>query len=287
MSEQTPEDARVGFAALATVAGPPEEAATTEDRRIAGPAGDIPVRIYRPESDRPLPIVVYFHGGGFVIGDIATHDTLCHRLAVGVPSVVVSVDYRLAPEHPFPSAVEDCDGATAWVAAHAAELGGDASRLAVAGDSAGGNLATVVARHARDAGRPSIAFQLLVYPVTDMTRSLPSHLENGSGYLLDTETMSWFLDNYLGDADPRQPDVSPLLADDLSGLPPALVVTAEFDPLRDEGEAYAERLGQAGVPVTVSRYDGMIHAFYGMDSIFDAAKRATAETVAALRDSLG
>jgi acetyl esterase len=120
-----------------------------------------------------------------------------------------------------------------------------------------------------------------------MTRSLPSHLENGSGYLLDTETMSWFLDNYLGDADPRQPDVSPLLADDLSGLPPALVVTAEFDPLRDEGEAYAERLGQAGVPVTVSRYDGMIHAFYGMDSIFDAAKRATAETVAALRDSLG
>ena len=287
MSEQTPAEARAGFAALAAVAGPPEQAAAAEDRRIPGPAGDIPVRIYRPESDRPLPVVVYFHGGGFVIGDIATHDTICQRLAVGVPAVVVSVDYRLAPEHPFPSAVEDCDAATDWVVAHAAELGGDAAYLAVAGDSAGGNLAAVVARRARDAGGPPIAFQLLVYPVTDMTRSYPSHLESGTGYLLDTETMTWFIESYLGGADPGQSDASPLLADDLSGLPPALVVTAEFDPLRDEGEAYAERLRQAGVPVTASRYDGMIHAFYGMDSIFDAAKRATSETVTALRDGLG
>jgi acetyl esterase len=287
MSEQTPAEARAGFTNLAAVAGPPDQAATAADRRIPGPAGAIPVRIYRPASDRPLPVVVYFHGGGFVIGDIATHDTVCQRLAVGVPAVVVSVDYRLAPEYPFPAAVEDCDTATEWVAAHAAEFGGDAARLAVAGDSAGGNLAAVVARHARDAGGPPIAFQLLVYPVTDMTRSLPSHLENGTGYLLDTETMTWFLQNYLGGGDPRQPDASPLLADDLSALPPALVVTAEFDPLRDEGEAYAERLRQVGVPVTTSRYDGMIHAFFGMDRIFDAARRATAETVTALRNGLG
>jgi acetyl esterase len=286
ISEQTPEEARARFAALAAVAGPPQQEAPTEDRTVPGPVGEIPVRVYRPESDQPLPVVVYFHGGGFVIGDITTHDTMCHRLATGVPAVVVSVDYRLGPEQRFPAAVEDCQAATEWVATHAAELGGDPDRLAVAGDSAGGNLAAVVTRHARDAGGPPIAFQLLVYPCTDLTRSLPSHVENGTGFLLDTATMSWFIENYLGDGDPRQPDASPLLADDLSGLPPTLVVTAEFDPLRDEGEAYAERLRQAGVAVTGSRYDGMIHAFYGMDSIFDAAKRATAETVTALREAL-
>jgi acetyl esterase len=286
MSQQTPEEARAGFALLAAVAGPAEEPVPTEDRSVPGPAGDIRVRIYRPEADKPLPVVVYFHGGGFVIGDIATHDTTCQRLAAGVPALVVSVDYRLAPEHRFPAAVHDCDAATAWVSAHASELGGDPSRLAVAGDSAGGNLAAVVARRARDAGGPPIAFQLLVYPGTDMTRSLPSHAENGTGYLLDSDAMSWFLDNYLADADPRHPDASPLFGDDLSGLPPALVLTGEFDPLRDEGEAYADRLRQAGVPVTTSRYDGMIHGFYGLDTIFDAAKKATAETVTALRDAL-
>jgi acetyl esterase len=244
------------------------------------------VRVYRPAADDPLPVVVYFHGGGWVIGDIATHDTTCQRLAAGVPAVVVSVDYRLAPEHRFPAAVDDCDAATAWVSAHAAELGGDATRLAVAGDSAGGNLAAVVALRARHAHGPAIAFQLLVYPATDLTRSLPSHTENGEGYLLDTDAMTWFINQYLVDADPRHPDASPLFVDDLAGLPPALVVTAEFDPLRDEGEAYAQRLRDAGVDVTTSRYDGMIHGFYGLDSIFDASKRATAETIAALRDAL-
>jgi acetyl esterase len=286
LSQQTPEEARAGFAVLAAVAGPPEEPVPTEDRSVPGPAGDIPVRIYRPESVQPLPVVVYFHGGGWVIGDIASHDTTCQRLAAEVPALVVSVDYRLAPEHRFPAAVDDCGAATSWVSAHAAELGGDPARLAVAGDSAGGNLAAVVALHARDADGPPIAFQLLVYPGTDMTRSLPSHTENGAGYLLESDTIDWFLDNYLADADRRHPDASPLFADDLSGLPPALVVTAEFDPLRDEGEAYAERLRQAGVTVTTSRYDGMIHGFYGLDSVFDAAKRATAETVEALRDVL-
>jgi acetyl esterase len=286
LSEQTPEEARAGFLMLTAIAGTAEEQVPTEDRSVRGPAGDIPVRIYRPTTDTPLPVVVYFHGGGFVIGDIASHDTTCQRLAAGVPALVVSVDYRLAPEHRFPAAVEDCEAATAWASAHAPEFGGDPSRLAVAGDSAGGNLAAVIARRARDAGGPNIAFQLLVYPGTDMTRSLPSHTENGTGYLLDSDTMKWFLDNYLADADPRHPDASPLFADDLSGLPPAFVLTAEFDPLRDEGEAYAERLRTAGVPVTTSRYDGMIHGFYGLDSIFDAAKKATAETVVALRDAL-
>jgi acetyl esterase len=286
MWAQTPEEARAGYAGLAALAGPPAVTVPTEDRPVPGPAGDVPVRIYRPDADAPLPVVVYFHGGGWVIGDLDTHDAVCHRLATGVPAIVVSVDYRLAPEHPFPAAVHDCDAATRWVADHAAELGGDPDRLAVAGDSAGGNLATVVARHARDAGGPAIAFQLLVYPGTDLTRSLPSHGENGTGYLLDSDTMTFFLTGYLADADARDPDASPLFAEDLSGLPPALVVTAEFDPLRDEGEAYAERLRAAGVPVTTSRYDGMIHGFYGLDNLFDAAVRATEETTAALREAL-
>ncbi len=283
---QDPEEARAGYAALAELAGPPDVSVPFDDRSVPGPAGDIPVRVYRPGAEGPLPVVVYFHGGGWVIGDIATHDATCHRLAAGVPAVVVSVEYRLAPEHRFPAAVEDCDVATRWVSSHAVDLGADPSRLAVAGDSAGGNLATVVARRCRDAGGPPIAFQLLVYPGTDMTRSLPSQTENGSGYLLDSDTMTWFLGNYLHGADPLDPDASPLFVDDLSGLPPALVVTAEFDPLRDEGEAYAERMRHAGVAVTTSRYDGMIHGFYGLDNLFDSAKRATAETVAAVRDAL-
>jgi acetyl esterase len=287
MSEQTPEEARAGFAILGSLGGVPEEPVPTEDRAVPGPAGDIPVRVYRPKSDRPLPVVVYFHGGGWVIGDINTHDATCQRLAAGVPAVVVSVDYRLAPEHRFPAAVEDCDAATGWVSAHAAELGADPARLAVAGDSAGGNLAAVVARHARDSGGPPIAFQLLVYPATDLTRSLPSQTENGEGYLLDSHGMTWFIGHYLDGADPMNADASPLFADDLSGLPPALIVTAEFDPLRDEGEAYAERLRQAGVAAATSRYDGMIHAFYGLDALFDSSKKATAETVGALRDALG
>jgi acetyl esterase len=287
MSEQTPEQARAGFLMLAAAAGAPEEPVPTEDRTVPGPAGEIPVRVYRPVSERPLPVVVYFHGGGFVIGDITTHDTTCHRLAAGVPAVVVSVDYRLAPEHRFPAAVDDCEAATQWVSAHAAELGADAARLAVAGDSAGGNLAAVVSRRARDAGGPAIAFQLLVYPATDMTGSFPSHVENGTGYLLDTDAMTWFLENYLAGADPLHPDASPIHVEDLSGLPPALVVTAEFDPLRDEGEAYAARLREAGVKVTTSRYDGMIHGFYGLDSLFDSAKKATSETTMAVRDALG
>ena len=286
MSEQTPAEARAGLAILASLGGAPQEPVATEDRAVPGPAGDIPVRVYRPESDKPLPVVVYFHGGGWVIGDIGTHDATCQRLAAGVPAVVVSIDYRLAPEHPYPAAVDDCVAATGWVSAHAAELGADPARLAVAGDSAGATWPPSWRAAARDAGGPPVAFQLLVYPATDLTRSYPSHVENGEGYLLDTDAITWFIGNYLDGADPKDPDVSPLFADDLSGLPPAFVLTAEFDPLRDEGEAYAERLRQAGVAATTSRYDGMIHAFYGLDAVFDSSKKATAETVSALRDAL-
>jgi acetyl esterase len=285
-SAQTPEEVRAGFALMTQIVGPPEHPVPTEDRTVPGPAGEIPVRIYRPEADGLLPVVVYFHGGGWVIGDIASHDTSCHRMAAGVPAVVVSVDYRLAPEARYPAAVDDCEAATAWVSAHAADLGADPARLAVAGDSAGGNLAAVIARRARDKGGPPIAFQLLIYPATDMTGSLPSRVENGTGYLLDTDAMTWFEGNYIDEADRKDPDASPLFVDDLSGLPPALVITAEFDPLRDEGEAYAERLRQAGVPAVTSRYDGQIHGFYGLDSLFEGSRKATAETVAALRKAL-
>ena len=281
-----PEEARAGFSLVATMIGPPDVRVPTEDRAVPGAAGAVPVRVYRPASGGAAPVVVYFHGGGWVIGDLDSCDTICHRLSGGVPAVVVSVDYRLAPEYPYPAAVDDCDAVTTWVAEHAGELGADPSRLAVAGDSAGGNLAAVVARRARDRGGPPIAFQLLVYPVTDATRSLPSYVENGSGYLLDADTMAWFYRLYLAGADPEQPDVSPLFVEDCSGLPPGLVVTAEFDPLRDEGEAYAERLRLAGVDVATSRYDGMIHMFYGFDTMFDAARRATTETVSALRVAL-
>jgi acetyl esterase len=286
MSQLSPDEARAAMANLAALGRYPDERAPTEDRTISGPGGDIPVRVYRPNADRPLPVVVYFHGGGWVIGNIETHDTVCQQLASLVPAVVVSVDYRLAPEHRFPAAVEDCVAATGWVYEHAGELGADGSRLAVAGDSAGGNLAAVVSIKARDAGSPPIRFQLLVYPATDMTRSFPSHVENGEGYLLTNDSMEWFIGHYLPEAERKNPEASPLFADSLAGLPPALVITAEFDPLRDEGEAYAERLRESGVDVRASRYDGMIHAFYGMDLLLPQATRALQESAEALRGAL-
>ncbi len=291
--DMTPEQFRVSFEVLAGMAAYPERMSSTEDRAVAG--SGIPVRVYRPdtpeteapETEASLPVVVYFHGGGWVVGSVTTHDAFCQQLSTRVPAVVVSVGYRLAPEHRFPAAVEDAVAATSWVSDHAGDLGADPRRLAVAGDSAGANLAAVVARKARDGSGTSIAYQLLLYPPTDMTMSCASHRENAVGYLLTAEMVAWFREQYLsGGANLRDPDASPLFAADLAGLPPALVVTAEFDPLRDEGEAYAARLREAGVKATLRRYDGAIHGFMLLDGIFDAARAAQDETVAALRRAL-
>jgi acetyl esterase len=259
-----------------------DEVARVEDLEIPGPAGAIPARVYVPAVDGTPPVVVYYHGGGWVLGGIDSHDGTCRALANASGAAVVSVDYRLAPEHPFPAAVEDAWAALEWVAANAAVLGGDPSRLAVAGDSAGGNLAAVVAIQARDIGAPALRGQLLVYPVTDATMSHPSIEENASGYFLTKADMERFFGHYA----PERPDdwrLSPLAAADLSGLAPALVLTAEYDPLRDEGEAYARRLDDAGVPVELIRKDGLIHGFFGMAADVDEARDAMERSGAALR----
>ena len=244
--------------------------------------GQVAVRAYRPSSE-VLPALVYFHGGGWVIGDLDTHDVLCRQLAAGARCAVFSVDYRLAPEHPFPAAVEDCVAATQYIANNARELKIDAARIAVGGDSAGGNLATVVALHARDAGRPSLSFQLLVYPATDQRCEAASHARNGKGYLLTSEGIQFFSRCYLPDrralTDWR---ASPLLAPSLAGLPPALVLTAGYDPLLDEGRAYAERLSREGVPVQHLEYPDMVHGFLLFGGVLDTANAAVAQCSAAL-----
>jgi acetyl esterase len=287
--ELSVEEARAAIATLSAAAGEGEAVARVENRTIPGPRGEIPVRIYTPAGRAPFPLLVYFHGGGWVIGNLETHDALCRHLANAASAVVVSVDYRLAPEHPFPASGEDAYAATRWVAANAAAIGGDAGRVAVGGDSAGGNLAAVVALMARDRGGPPLVFQLLVYPVTDApSANTASYRENAEGYFLTAKMMHWFWNHYCG----TNPDLSdsylcPLRARDLKGLPPALVVTAEFDPLRDEGEAYAARLREAGVAGTAKRYPGMIHGFFGMGALLAQARAATKEAAEALRAAFG
>jgi len=268
------EQARKAGALMGQMDAPPA-VASVEDRVIPGPAGDLPVRIYTPDATGPRPVVAYFHGGGFVFCSIETHDGTCRRLANATGSAVVSVEYRLAPECPFPAAIDDCYAATVWSHEHAEELGADGRQLVVAGDSAGGNLAAVVAQMARDRGGPPIAFQVLVYPVIDGACDTPSYTENAEGYFLERQAMQWFWDQYLGPAgNCDDPLASPNRAGDLSGLPPAVVITAEYDPLRDEGEAYAGALEAAGVPVTMLRYDGMIHGFASMPMLFPEADEA-------------
>lgn len=280
----SPEETRRNMELRQAALPPGEPVASVEDRTIPGPANAIPIRIYRPASDAPLPVLVYFHGGGWVIGSINTHDSICRTLANAAACIVVSVDYRLAPEHKFPAAVEDAYAATVWCATHAATFGGDPRRVAVGGDSAGGNLAAVVALLARDQGAPSLVYQILIYPVTDYRFDTPSYRENAEGYLLTRDGMRWFWGHYLSDAaQGAHPHASPLRAQNLAGLPPALVITAEFDPLRDEGEAYAARLQEAGVPVVCSRYDGMIHGFFGMTLMLDKARQAVGEVASTLR----
>jgi len=284
LNSLSPPEAREAAKMLGSFSGTPEEVAKVQNRTIPGPAGDVPVRIYTPAGSGPFPALVFFHGGGWVIGDLDTQDGPCRALANGAACVVVSVDYRLAPEHKFPAAPEDTYAATKWVAENAASLKVDATRIAVGGDSAGGNLTAVTALMARDRGGPRLAFQLLIYPVTDGACDSASYRDNADGFLLTNDMMQWFWDLYVRTAADRQsPMASPLRARSVSGLPPALVQTAEFDPLRDEGEAYAARLKSAGVAVQLTRYHGMIHGFFGMASVVDQAKVAIAEAASALR----
>src|SRR5262249_7370594 len=263
--------------------------ARTVDRTIPGSGGALPVRIHWPAGSRPFPALVFFPRGGWVLGDPASDDGTRRSLTNQASCVTVSVDYRLAPEHKFPAAVEDAYAATRWVAAHATELGVDPSRLATGGASAGGNLSTVVSLMARDQGGPALVFQLLIYPVTDAALDTPSaRAVTSDAYPLTRADMKWFWGHYLrGEADRRDPRASPALAPSLAGLPPALVVTAEIDPLCDEGERYAQALTRAGVATACARYDGVTHGFVGMEGALDKGRAAVAECARALRGAFG
>lgn len=289
MATVTPDAMRMMYQVIAAARGEVAEVEAVEDRDLDGPGGALPVRIYRPRGDGPAPVLVWYHGGGWVIGDIATSDATARRLCAEAGAVVVSVGYRLAPEHPYPAGPDDAWAALGWVAAHAAEIGGDPARLAVGGDSAGGNLAALVALRARDEGGPALRHQLLVYPATDLAMDHPSIHENGEGYFLTEAAMLWFADHYLGadrqHGDPASPAVSPLRAE-VAGVAPAQVLTAEFDPLRDEGDAYAARLAEAGVPVDHVPHPGLIHGFFSMGSLSPDADEATAAAIDRLRAAL-
>jgi len=282
MWQQTPDQARAGFRALCVDLRDPAllpPMASVTDATVPGPAGEIPIRVYRPLSAQTvLPTVAFFHGGGWVIGDLGTHDLTCRTIAQETEAVVVSVDYRLAPEHPFPAAVEDALAAARWIADHLAELGGS-DMLGVAGDSAGGNLSAVVAQRLRD----RVGAQLLIYPATDVPGEYASRTDNAEGYFLDLGTMLWFMEQYAPEgADLTDPLLSPLHGD-LAGVAPAVVVVAELDPLRDEGKAYAEALRAAGVPVTLRQFDGLIHGFIDMGRYAKAAQAAVTETCTLFR----
>ncbi|QGN48524.1 alpha/beta hydrolase fold domain-containing protein [Micromonospora sp. WMMC415] len=282
---QTLAEARAAdLAAIRAGSGVVEPVHEVRDTHVPGPAGDVPVRIHRPAGPGPLPTLLWFFGGGWTLGSVDTADGICRRLANAVPCQVVTVGYRLAPEAPFPAAVHDCHAALRFVAAHPVEFGADPERLAVGGDSAGGNLAAAVTLLARDTG-PRLAAQLLVYPNTDQTAEPAG---DDDPLLFNRRSVAWYRSHYLADpADARDPLASPLLADDLGGLPPALVVTAEHDPLRDEGERYADRLRDAGVPTIRTRYAGMVHGFFAMPGTFDDGRRAQDEAAAFLRERFG
>jgi len=281
--------ARAQYEARIALMAPAAAIASAAEQVVAGPGGGLRLRIYRPLGAGPFPLLVFFHGSGFVLCSLDTHDGICRNLCAGGGCVVVSVDYRLAPEHKFPAGLDDCVFATRWAADHAAVLDADAHRMGIAGDSAGGNLAAAAALRLRDEGGPALCGQLLIYPVTDYhTPGTASYRENAEGYGLTRDTMVWFWDHYLADpADAANPLASPLRADSLADLPPALVVTAEYDPLRDEGEAYAARLRAAGVPVAMSRWDGMNHGFFFWVGVVDRAADAMAESCAWLRGVFG
>ncbi len=297
LAEMSIKEIRQGTREESVALGPPEEVDRTEDRTVPGlsTAGEadveVPIRIYMPiskgsSSEGPLGAFVYYHGGGWVTGDIPTHEGICCHLANAAGCVVVSVGYRCAPESKYPAAVNDAFAATRWVFENAQRIGVDPGRIAVGGNSAGGNLAAAVAQMVRDRNVFKPILQVLIYPVIDFRFDRPSYIENGEGYNLTRESMRWFWDCYLArEEDGSEPYASPIRAASLAGLPPALVQTAQYDPLRDEGEDYARRLQEAGVPVTLTRYDGMIHGFFRRGALFDRANDAVAEVVDALREA--
>ena len=283
LAEMGPEASRDMFKAMSVATTGPD-IASVQDAAATGEAGDIPVRVYTPSGDGPFGLLVWYHGGGFVIGDLDTADSTARELAARAGCVVVSVDYRLAPEHRYPAAADDAWSALVWAIDQAAELGADPDRVAVGGDSAGGNLAAVTAIRARDED-VALRHQLLVYPVTDLAATFPSRVSNGEGYFLTKDSMDWFESSYLGDHEPHDPAVSPLYAD-VSRLAPAHVITAGFDPLRDEGEAYAASLRTAGVEVLDDRYPTMIHGFFSMTTTTKVAGEALDRAAEQLRAAL-
>ena len=285
----TPQEAR-RIAAARPQVGEPETVAKVEDRQIPSAAGGIPIRVYTPAGVPPFGVLVYFHGGGWVLGNIAMTDQPCRLLANASGCMVVSVEYRLAPEHKFPAGPEDCYAATKWVSDNATGLNLDPKRIAVGGTSAGATLAAAVALMARDRGGPHLAYQLLVYPATTTELSTASHSQfaKDNYYILSQADMEWFWGLYLAhDDDSKNPYACPALAKSLSGLPPAFVITAEYDPLRDEGEAYAVRLSCEGVSTILKRYDGVTHGFFGMPGILEKAKVAIGDAADALRSAIG
>jgi len=287
---KTPADARARYQASTSVYAPETPPMRqVEDFDIPGPAGKVTVRLYQPQAltdGAALPVLIFLHGGGWVFGDLDSHDHVCRALVHEGAMVVVSVDYRLAPEAPFPAAVDDCMAALRWVTANAKEIGGDPAKIAVGGDSAGGNLSAVVAQLARNDDEAALAFQLLVYPATDFEADTPSLKENAEGYLLSQAAIDHFANLYVpAGIDRRDPRISPLYGD-LAGLAPAHVITAEFDPLRDEGAAYAEALKAAGVDVTYSMYPGMVHGFMRMGALVDNATAAIQESARRMRNVL-
>jgi len=283
----TPAEARHWYRERRFVTQPqPPAVAQSVDLKAPGPGGDIALRLVRPAGSAPgakLPVLVYYHGGGWVIGDLDSHDVVCRKLAHEGELIVISVDYRLAPEHKFPAAADDAIAATKWVAANATTLGIDAAQILVGGDSAGGNLAAVVAISARDGNGPAIAGQVLIYPATDFAMTHPSHSEPETSLLLTHSVIRWFKDHYLGDADINDWRASPARATTLEGLPPAYVLTAGADPLRDEGDEYAARLKEAGVAVTYRHFPGQFHGFFTMGKLLQQANVAASEIGAWLR----
>jgi acetyl esterase len=274
VEESTPAEARIAARDWLDLVGEAEHVAKTEHRFITGPTADLPIRIYTPEGDGPFPGLVFFHGSGWTVSNIEIADAPHRALANRTGCVVVAVNYQKAPEHKFPIPFDDAYAATCWVAEHADELGIDAGRLGVGGDSAGGNLAAAVCLKARDDAAPALAYQLLVYPATDYRFDLPSYSENSEGYLLTTAGMRWFWAQYLADeSDAANPLACPMRAADHTGLPPAIIITAEYDPLRDDGEAFAERLKASGVPVIARRYPGMVHGFLWMSGVVDRSRQ--------------